>query len=83
MLRELLCFDEVFHDNLDAYTPPKETVEVYLEDVCENDEPLFLNILFKDKCDHSGKKICVTSRVPFERGKLDLSIFSFNESTND
>ena len=42
--------------------------------------------MFKDKCGHNGEKIClkdVTSRVPFERRKFDLSIFTFNELTND
>ena len=80
---ESLCLDEVFQDDLDAHTPPKEKSKLYCEDVCEDDEPLFLDILFKDKCDHCDKKTCVMSRVPFEREKLDLSIFSFNEPTND
>ena len=37
-------------------------------------------------CNHSGKKTRVEdvkSRVPFEKRKLDLSIFTFDESTND
>ena len=41
--------------------------------------------MFKDECDHIGEKTClkdVTSRVPFERKKLDLSIFIFNEPIN-
>ena len=59
---------------------------MYCEDVCEDDEPLFLDILFKDECDHSGEKTCVkdvTSRVPHERRKLDLRIFTFNEPNYD
>jgi len=51
-----------------------------------DDEPLFLDELFKDECDHSGEKTCVEnleSRVPFEEKKLELSIFTFDESTND
>ena len=78
-----LWFREVLQDDLDTHTPPKEKVKSYCEDTCEDDQPLFIDILFKDKCDHSGEKTCVTSRVPFEREKLDLSIFSFNEPTND
>jgi len=68
-----LCLDEVFQDNLDTHTPPKETVELYHEDVYEDDEPLFLDILFKNECDHSGKIMCVkdaTSKVFFERKSL-------------
>jgi len=50
------------------------------------DAPLFLNELFKDECDHSGEKYCVDylkSRVLFEKRKLKLSIFTFDEPTND
>jgi len=46
----------------------------------------FFNELFKDECDHSGQKTRVEdfkSRVPFEKRKLDLSIFVFDEPTND
>ena len=83
---ESLCMDEVFQDNLDTHTPLKETVELYCEDVYKDDEPLFLDILFMDECDHSGEKTCVKnvmSRVIFERRKLDLSIFTFNKPIND
>jgi len=83
---EFLCLDEVFQEDLNTYTPPKEKVELYCEDVCEDDEPLLLDILFNDECDHSGEKTCVkdvTSRVLLERRKLDLSIFTFNEPTNN
>ena len=83
---ESLCLDEVFQVTLDTHTPPKEIVELYGENVCENDEPLFLYILFKDECDHSSEKTCVKdiiTKVPFDRKKLDLSIFTFNELTND
>ena len=56
------------------------------EDAYLDDEPLFLDELFKDDCDHSGEKTCVEnleSRVSFEKRKLNLSIFTFDESTND
>ena len=79
-------FDEVFQDDLDTHTAPKEKVELYCEDVCKDDEHLFLDIFFKDEYDHSGEKICiknVTPRVSFERRKLDLSIFTFNEPNNE
>jgi len=67
---ESLCLDEVFQVNLDTHTPPKEIVELYGENVCENDEPLFLYILFKDECDHSSENTHIEDfkfRVPFEK----------------
>ena len=76
-----LSLDDLFRDNFVTYTPPEEKVESCCEDVCIVDEPLFLDELFKDECDHSGKKTCIKdfkSRVPFEKRKLDLSIFTFN-----
>ena len=66
--------------------PPEEKVESCCENVCIVDEPLFLDELFKDECDYSGENIRVEdfkSRVPFERRKLDLCIFIFDEPTND
>ena len=66
-------FGWVFQNDWDTHTPPKEKVESYCEDVCEDDEPLFLDILFKNECDHSGKIMCVkdaTSKVFFERKSL-------------
>ena len=51
-----------------------------------DDEPMFLEELFKKKCDHSLRKTCVEeleSRVFFERRKLDLSIFNFDELSNN
>jgi len=51
-----------------------------------DDEQLFLDELFKDECNNSDEKTCVEnfeSRVPFEKRKLDLSIFTFDEPTND
>ena len=51
-----------------------------------DDESLFLDELFKDECDQSGEKTCIEDlyfRVSFEKRKLDLSIFTFNEQTND
>jgi len=53
-----VCLDEVFQNVWDTHTPPKEKVESYCEDVCEDDEPLFLDILFKNKYDHSGENVC-------------------------
>ena len=50
-----------------------------------DDEPLFLDELFKDEYDHSKEKACVEDlefRVSFEKRKLDLSIFTFDEPTN-
>ena len=51
-----------------------------------DNEPLFIKELFKDECDHGGEKICVDNlkfRVFFEKRKLDLSIFIFDEPIND
>ena len=63
-----------------------EKMEHKCEDACMDDELLFLDELFKDECNHSGEKTCVEnlkSRVFFEKRKLDLSIFTFDEPTND
>ena len=80
-----LCLDEVFQDNLDTHTALKETVELYSEDVCEDDKPLFLDILLRMHAIIAVKNMLknIASRVLFERRKLDLSIFIFNEPTND
>ena len=47
---------------------------------------MFLDELFTEECDYNGEKTCVEDlefRVPFEKIKLDLSIFIFDEPTND
>jgi len=46
-----------------------------------DNQPLFLDELFKDEDDHNGEKICnenLKSRVFFEKRKLDLSVFSIS-----
>jgi len=51
-----------------------------------DDESLFLDELFKDECNHSSERTYVEDlkfRVPFEKRKLDLSIVTFDEPTND
>jgi len=56
------------------------------EDAYMDNELFFLDELFTEECDHSGEKICVEDlefRVPFEKKKLDLSIFPVDEPTND
>ena len=81
-----LCLDDLFRDDLVTYTPLEDKIESYYEDVCIVDEALFLDELFKDECDHSDEKTYIEdfkSRVSFEKRKLDLSIFTFDESTND
>ena len=63
-----------------------EHIKQNCEDICRDDEPLFLNKFFKDECDHNCEKTNVENlkfRVPFEKRKLDLSIFTFDEQTND
>ena len=51
-----LCLDDLFRYDLVTYTPPEEKIESCCEDVCIADEPLFIDELFKDECDHSGEK---------------------------
>ena len=61
-------------------------IEDSCDDACIDNEPLFLDDLFKDECDHINEKTCIEnikSRVLFEKRKLDLNIFIFNEPTND
>jgi len=51
-----------------------------------DNEPLFLDELFIEECDHNGEKTCVENLefiVPFKKTKLDLNIFTFDEPTND
>ena len=54
-----------------------------IEDVCVNNEPIFLEELFKDDC---FEKTCVEelkSKVLFQERKFDLSIFTFDEPSNN
>ena len=56
------------------------------EDVYMDNEPLFLDELFTEECYHNGEKICIEDLefiVFFVKRKLDLSIFTFDEPTND
>ena len=82
-----LCLDELCLDNdLDTYTPHVEQAESSCEDAYLDDEPLFLDELPIDEHDNSGEKTRVEnlkSRVLFEKRKLDLSIFTFDEPIND
>ena len=58
-------------------------VDHNIEDACVDDEPMFLEELFKDEC---FEKTCVEklkSKVSFEKKKLDLNIFTFDEPSND
>ena len=71
-----------FHLNLIEkfeYEKPVEEV-VHVHTVCKvDDSPLY-------ECDHNDEKTCaknLKSRVPFKKRKLDLSIFLFDEPTND
>ena len=61
-------------------------VDHNVKDACVDDEPMFLEELYKDQCDHSSEKTFVEelkSRVFFERRKLHLSIFTFDEPLNN
>jgi len=69
-----------------TYTHHEEKIESCCEDICVVDEPLFLDELFKNECDHSVEKTRIEdfkSRVPSKKRKLDLSIFTSEEPTND
>ena len=49
-------------------------------------ESLFIGELFKDEYNHSGEKIYIENlkfRVPFQKRKVDLSIFTFDALTTD
>jgi len=62
-----------------------EHIKQNCEDICRDDEPLFLNKCFKDECDHNREETRaenLKSRVPFEK-KFDLSISTFDEPIND
>ena len=72
----------MFQDDWDTRTPPKEKVKSIMRIFVKMMSLYFLIYCLKIN-DNSGEKTCVTSRVPFEREKLDLSIFSFNQLTND
>jgi len=81
-----LCLNELFKDDLVAHTPSLEYIDKKYEDECDDDELLFLDELLKNECDHNDEKTCaknLKSRVPFKKRKLDLSIFLFDEPTND
>ena len=68
------------------HTTTLKHVDHNFEDVCVDDEPMFLKELFKDECDYSSEKTCVKelkSRVSLDRRKLDLSIFTFDELLNN
>jgi len=78
--------EKLFKDDLVIHTTTLKHVYHNVEDVCVDDEYIFLEELFKDECEHSSEKTCVEelmSRVPFERRKLDLSIFTFDEPLNN
>ena len=58
-------------------------VDHNVEDVFVDDEPMFLEELFKDEC---FEKTCVEelkSKVSFEKKNFDLSIFTFDEPSNN
>jgi len=64
----------------------------FIENNCEEEsegienEPLFLDELFKDECDYINKKTYVGDlnfRVPFKKRKFDLSVFTFDDPINE
>jgi len=81
-----IFLDELFKDDLVMHTTSLKHVDHNFEDECVDNEPIFLKELFKGECDHSFEKTCVEelkSRVPFEKRKLDLSNFTFDEPSNN
>jgi len=76
----------LFKDDLVIYTTTLKHVDHNVEDVCVIDKLMFLKELFKNEYDHSSEKTSaddLKSRVSFERRKLDLSIFTFDEQLNN
>ena len=68
-----LFLDDLFRDNLATYTPTEGKVESRCEDVHIIHQPLFLDELFKDECDHSGEKTRAKDfkfRVPLRNENL-------------
>ena len=64
-----------------------QTFEVnFVENNCDKEsegienDSLFLNELFKNKCDYLGDP---NFRVPFRKGKFDLNIFTFDKPINN
>jgi len=81
-----LCLDELIRDDLVIHTPSLEHIDHNCKDACIDNEPLFLEELFKNQCDHNREKTCakdLKSRVPIEKRKLNLSIFTFDKQIND
>ena len=73
------------HNILSTHMEKIEHTDQICKDAYMDNESLFLE-LFTEECDHNGEKTCVEDlkfRVPFEKRKLDLSIFTFDEPTND
>ena len=67
---ESLCLDEIFQDDWDAHTPPKQKVKSYCENICEDDEPLFLDILFKDNAIIVVRKRVLRLEFPLKEGRV-------------
>ena len=64
-----------------------QTFEVnFIENICEKEsenESLFLDELFEDKCDKTIHVGDYNFRVPFKKRKFDLSVFNVDELIND
>ena len=58
-------------------------VDHNVEDVCVDDEPMFLEKLFKDECFEKTYVEELKSKLLFEKRKIDLSIFTFDEPSNN
>ena len=80
-IKQFFDDDSIFLDEL-----VKDGSVIHTTTLKHVDQPMFLEELFKDECDHNSEKTCVKelkSRVPFERRKLDLSIFTIDEPSNN
>jgi len=83
---DYIFLDELFKDDLVMHTASLKHIDHNVEDVCVDDEPMLLEELFKNECDHSYERTYIEefkSRVLFKKRKLDLNIFTFDEPSNN
>jgi len=77
-----IFLDELVKDDLVMHTSLKH-IDHNFEDVCVDDEPMFFEEFFKDECFKKTWVEELKSKVHFEKRKFDLSIFTFDEPSNN
>ena len=75
--------DELVKDDLVMHTNSLKHVDYNIKDAYMDDEPIFLEELFKVEYFDNTCVEELKSKVPFEKKKFELSIFTFDESSND